>query len=102
MDHATQAQVQENLKAFIENRTVIVVAHRLSALSYVDRVITLENGTVTENGSPEELVGHGGYFAKMVQQMSERFGRSASRVGGRTSEDELENAGVEQRSAVTT
>lgn len=83
MDHATQAQVQANLKGFIENRTVIIVAHRLSALRHVDRIITLEEGRVTQNGSPEELLEHEGYLSRMIEQMemSQRFRLPASRLG---------------------
>jgi ATP-binding cassette, subfamily B, bacterial HlyB/CyaB len=69
MDHVTQAGLQANLKGFIENRTVIVVAHRLSALRHVDRIVTLEEGRVTQNGPPEELLEHEGYLAKMIEQM---------------------------------
>lgn len=68
LDHNTEFSLLERMSEFWSEKTVIIVAHRLSALAGVDRIITLENGTVTECGSPEQLARNDGYFASMLQQ----------------------------------
>ena len=58
----------KNLEKSFENKTVIVVAHRLSTLKNLDRILVLDNGKICEEGSHEELLGKGGYYSKSWQQ----------------------------------
>lgn len=71
LDKQDEARVQQNIRALARGRTVIVIAHRLSALRHVDRVICLESGRVVEQGTPAELALGDGYFADMVRRDAE-------------------------------
>src|SRR5262249_17221317 len=71
LDQETERRVTENLQAFFKGRTVIIVAHRVSALRHVDKVITVQDGEVREVGTTGELVRAGGYFARMVSEQRE-------------------------------
>jgi len=54
------------MKAICRGRTVLIIAHRLSAVKDADRIIVLERGRVVEDGSPAELLGHeAGYYSRL-------------------------------------
>ncbi len=71
LDKQDELRIQQNLQALAEGRTVIVIAHRLSALRHVDRVLCLDRGKITEQGTPAELARGNGYFAGMVRRETE-------------------------------
>ncbi len=71
LDKQDELRIQQNLQALAEGRTVIVIAHRLSALRHVDRVLCLDRGKITEQGTPAELARGNGYFADMVRRETE-------------------------------
>ena len=48
-----------------KSKTVIAIAHRLSTLQHMDRIIVLENGKIIEDGSPKDLLKANGYYQKM-------------------------------------
>ncbi|MEQ8176170.1 MAG: ATP-binding cassette domain-containing protein [Syntrophomonadaceae bacterium] len=66
LDNITQKQVSEALDLLKSTR--IVIAHRLSTIRHCDRIIVLENGKITEDGSYDELIQKGGYFAELVER----------------------------------
>lgn len=68
LDNRTQAIVTHSLDKM--HATQIIVAHRLSTIKNVDRVIVIDKGQVIENGSFAELVEKGGVFASMVKQQT--------------------------------
>ncbi len=67
VDHEDEARIQENLRRFATGRTIIIIAHRLSALRFARRIICMDHGKVMEQGLPEELLRGDGYFAGMVR-----------------------------------
>jgi len=72
LDTETERDIQESLKAMGEGRTVITIAHRLSTIADADRIVVLENGVVTEEGTHEDLLDRGGKYAAMwVRQAAE-------------------------------
>lgn len=64
LDNLTQKKVSESLDAL--KCTRIVIAHRLSTIKQCDRIIVLDKGHIVEDGSYEELIALGGYFAELV------------------------------------
>ncbi|MGL4325574.1 MAG: type I secretion system permease/ATPase [Beijerinckiaceae bacterium] len=65
LDAESEAVIQENLAGIAEGRTVIIIAHRLSAVRQCDRIVTVEAGEITETGSHKELLAQGGRYAKL-------------------------------------
>jgi subfamily B ATP-binding cassette protein MsbA len=68
LDSEAEAEVQAAIDRLAEHRTVICVAHRLSTLASMDRIIVLSEGRVLESGSFAELVRAGGTFAEMARR----------------------------------
>ena len=66
LDHECERLVQENVRQATEGRTTIIIAHRLSALRHVDRIVSLDRGRIIEQGTPAELAMRDGYFSRMV------------------------------------
>jgi len=66
LDSKAEAEVQAAIDRLAENRTVICVAHRLSTLAAMDRIIVLSEGRMVEEGSFDELLRNGGAFASMA------------------------------------
>ena len=65
LDSQSEAYIQKALKKLTDNKTVIVVAHRLSTLKNMDRIIVLDKGKIIEQGSPMELIDKKGKFAQL-------------------------------------
>ncbi len=66
LDYETERVLQINMKSISKGRTVIIVAHRLSAVRHADRIIAMDHGEVVETGKHEDLVAQGGYYAQLV------------------------------------
>ena len=62
--------VQEALERLMKGRTTLIIAHRLSTIQSVDTIITLQKGSVSEVGSPEELSHSGGIYDQLLQIQS--------------------------------
>lgn len=65
LDSESEALVQEALGRLMRGRTSIVVAHRLSTVASLDRIVVLSHGKVVEDGSHEQLVEKGGEYARL-------------------------------------
>jgi ATP-binding cassette subfamily B protein len=70
LDSLTEKNISRSLEAIIKNRTVLVIAHRLSTLKLMDRIIVLEKGHIVEDGSHDELLKKNGKYAKMWEMQS--------------------------------
>jgi ATP-binding cassette, subfamily B, multidrug efflux pump len=73
LDSEVEAAIQENLFALMQGKTVIAIAHRLSTLTEMDRLIVLDKGHITETGTHEQLVASGGIYADLWQRQSGGF-----------------------------
>jgi ATP-binding cassette subfamily B protein len=67
LDTVSEGKIQRAIAAVRQDRTVILVTHRLSTLRHTDRVVVLEEGRIAEVGTYLELVQRGGVFSKLVR-----------------------------------
>jgi subfamily B ATP-binding cassette protein HlyB/CyaB len=67
LDYESERIVHQGMAQIARGRTVFVVAHRLSALRLADRIITIERGRVTEDGTHDELIKTGGRYATLYR-----------------------------------
>jgi ATP-binding cassette, subfamily B, bacterial len=72
LDAESEAQVVESLIRLLEGRTTLMVAHRLTTIKQVDRIIVLDSGAIIESGSPRELLDRNGYYTRIT---SRSFGK---------------------------
>jgi ABC-type multidrug transport system fused ATPase/permease subunit len=68
LDLPGERVVQRALKTVLAGRTAVIIAHRLSTVQIADRVLVLDNGRVTEDGSPDELLTGGGEYADLHER----------------------------------
>jgi len=65
LDLQSETTIERALDAVLENRTAILIAHRLSTAKRADRIVVIDHGTIVEVGSHDELVELGGAYAAM-------------------------------------
>lgn len=68
LDSENEHLVQDALNQLMANRTVVIIAHRLSTVKNADMVFVIENGTITESGTHSELLNHGGLYRQLVER----------------------------------
>jgi len=65
LDYESERIIQQNMAQIAKGRTVFIIAHRLSALRRVDRIITIERGRLIEDGTHDDLIKTGGRYATL-------------------------------------
>jgi ATP-binding cassette, subfamily B, bacterial HlyB/CyaB len=65
LDYESERIIQMNMRRIAKGRTVLVIAHRLSAVRDADRIITIERGRIVEDGSHDDLIGKSGRYAAL-------------------------------------
>lgn len=68
LDAQSEQEIQNAIERLMKNRTTVIVAHRLSTIKSVDRIVVLNNGQVVEEGNHESLVNKKGFYYKLYQQ----------------------------------
>ena len=68
LDVENETKIQAGISELVRNKTVLIIAHRMRTVANVDKIVVLENGSVAEMGTPEELKKKNGIFARMVNR----------------------------------
>ena len=71
LDSITEKKIQEGLHSLMRGRTTIVIAHRLSTLAAMDRILVFHEGTIVEDGTIQELLHEGNHFATLWNMQRE-------------------------------
>ncbi len=73
LDSVTERHIQESLSYLMEGKTVMVIAHRLSTLAHLDRILVFDNGAIIEDGTHAELLAAEGHYAKLWSMQAGGF-----------------------------
>jgi ATP-binding cassette subfamily B protein len=73
LDSMTEKYIQDALYILMENKTTIVIAHRLSTLAKMDRILVFNNGEIIEDGTHAVLIAKDGHYAKMWKMQAGGF-----------------------------
>lgn len=67
LDVDNETLIQESLSRLIQNKTVLIIAHRMRTVASADKIVVLKDGRIAESGSPDELMAQKGIYAHMHQ-----------------------------------
>jgi len=70
LDYESEKQVMHNIEAIGGDRTMLIIAHRLSTVAHCDKILVLDHGKLVEQGTPAELLQQGGIFANLWKQQN--------------------------------
>ena len=70
LDYESEAAIQANMRRISDGRTVVLVAHRLSTLRTADRIVTIDEGRIVEDGAHAQLLAAGGRYARLWRLQS--------------------------------
>jgi ATP-binding cassette, subfamily B, bacterial HlyB/CyaB len=74
LDYESERVIQDNMRRIAQGRTVLIIAHRLSAVAMADRIITIERGRIVEDGKHAELIARGGRYATLHRMQAGHHG----------------------------
>ncbi|MDF0677808.1 MAG: ABC transporter ATP-binding protein [Nitrosomonas sp.] len=73
LDSITEQAIQNSLAALMKNKTVIVVAHRLSTIAHLDRILVFNRGRIIEDGSHAQLLAANGAYTQLWSRQADGF-----------------------------
>ena len=71
LDVDNESAIQESISKLIQNKTVLIIAHRMRTVDGVDKIVVLKDGVVAEQGTPEALKKKNGIYKHMIDMQSE-------------------------------
>jgi ATP-binding cassette subfamily B protein len=71
LDSKSEAEVQEGIKNLMKDKLVIIIAHRFSTIQHVNKILVIDEGQVTDSGSPQELSGRPGIYRYLLHYQVE-------------------------------
>lgn len=74
LDAENETEIQQAISRLVERKTVLIIAHRMRTVENAGKIVVLSGGTVTEMGTPSELMKKNGAFARMVKLQTESQG----------------------------
>lgn len=77
IDSGSELLIQRSLDQLCHDRTVLVIAHRLSTIRRADRIMVMENGTIVEEGTHEELLASKGIYSRLISAQTRMLAPSA-------------------------
>ena len=78
LDSETESLIQDALKRLVRERTVLVIAHRLSTVEHADNIVVLEEGRIIETGTHAQLLARGGHYAALYKMQFRDNGAASS------------------------
>jgi ATP-binding cassette subfamily B protein len=80
IDSDTESRLSRALTELLRGRTALVIAHRLSTVRAADRILVLQRGRLVEQGSHEQLIAHGGLYARLHELQFSRTDPTSARA----------------------
>lgn len=74
LDATNEKNIMNNLSKHFHNKTVLIIAHRLSTVKHADNIIVLDKGCIAETGTHEDLIKRKGYYYKLIKDQLELGG----------------------------
>jgi subfamily B ATP-binding cassette protein HlyB/CyaB len=65
LDYESESIIQTNMRDIVRDRTVLIIAHRLSTVRIADRILTIDDGAIVEDGTHEHLIEGDGRYAAL-------------------------------------
>ena len=81
LDSEVEAEIQESLGRVMKGKTVLAIAHRLSTLAHMDRIVVLDDGRIVEEGTHAALLARGGLYARYWNRQSGGFLDTSAAAG---------------------
>ncbi|MCL2371662.1 ATP-binding cassette domain-containing protein, partial [Candidatus Saccharibacteria bacterium] len=73
LDSESEGLIQDALQKLMKGRTSVVIAHRLSTVASLDRIVVLSHGKIVESGSHKDLLSKGGAYAKLWARQTRSY-----------------------------
>lgn len=71
LDVDNESVIQESISRLIQNKTVLIIAHRMRTVDGADKIVVLKDGVVAEQGTPDELKKNNGIYSHMLNTQLE-------------------------------